>query len=248
MTPLQVGEVARRPNRFDAGSTPPPTTTSVSGAPRPPVSLPKHARFVWLFRVAADTLPNPLTETPYWVAEADAEGNYRLEGLPLDTPFRFLSLYDADRSRSPGGPGDYWTFDPEALTLTAETPRIEGRTAYLVDPKSPGRLSGRLDALIDTAGADSAVVGILAAVRAAGIDSLVMTWPPTSVAKATRAAADGTWSLVSMPPARYRLAAWLDENRNGQLEANEPIGSWIEAVVAPDEDVTNCQLARPTGR
>ena len=168
--------------------------------------------------------------------------------MPLDTPFRLMTLYDADRSRSPAGLSDYWTFEPDVIELTADAPTLEGQALYLVDPKSPGRLSGRLAPATDSTGVDSTFFGVLAAIRHAGIDSLVMPWPPTSVARAARVDRDGAWILAPIPPGRYRVAAWRDENRNGQRDAEELLGPWIERVVASDDDVTNCQLARPAGR
>lgn len=218
-----------------------------AGKPKVLTQVPRLARFIWLFRVGGDTLPDPRVETPYWVGEADPEGNFRLEGLPLDVPFHLLTLYDADRSRSPEGLADYWSFEPDTLRLTESTPRQEDRTVFLVDPKSPGRISGRLVPVADTTIVDTTVIGVLAASRPAGVDSLVMTWPPTSVTRATRVDASGAWILAGMPPARYRLAAWRDRNRNGQLDADEPIGAWMERTVRADEDVTDCELARPAG-
>jgi|GEM_PF-1018219 len=247
---LPVAGVPRRTGRTDSsGVAVPPTGagTSAPGTSRTSTQVPKQARFVWLFLVSGDTLPDPLIETPYWVAEADPEGNYRLEGLPLDVPFHLLALYDADRSRSPVGLSDYWSFDPEVFQLTTAAPRLEGRAVFLIDPKSPGRLSGRLVPAADTTAVDSTVLAVLAAVRPAGVDSLVMTWPPTSVTRAAPVDRTGTWVLSQMPPARYRLAAWHDINRNGQREADEPLGSWIERLVGPDEDVSDCELARPPG-
>jgi hypothetical protein len=220
-----------------------------AGAPatRRPTSVPRFARFLWLFPADADTLPDPVVETPYWVAEADGEGNFRLEGLPLDVPFRLMALYDADRSRGAGGTDDYWTFDPDTLTLTRAVPRLEDRAVFLVNPKSPGRLSGRVVPPPDSTGADSLTFGVLTVRRGAGIDSLVMPWPPASVERAARVDRLGSWTLAPIEPGRHRLACWLDSNRNDRFDAPEPLGPWIERDVNADEEITELELARPAG-
>ncbi|HEX7879290.1 MAG TPA: hypothetical protein VF720_07765, partial [Candidatus Eisenbacteria bacterium] len=214
---------------------------------RRPTSVPRFARFIWLFKVDADTLPDPVVETPYWVTEADAEGNYRLEGLPLDVPFRLMALYDGDRSRGASGANDYWTFDPDTLTLTQAMPVIEGRQVFLVDPRSPGRLSGRMVPPPDSTGADSLSFGVFGARREAGIDSLVMPWPPVRVDRGVRVDRRGEWILSPLEPGRYRLAAWLDTNRNDRFDVNEALGPWIERDVAADSEISGLELARPSG-
>jgi hypothetical protein len=235
------------PTPGTAAAIPPVGGARAATTPRRPTSVPRFARWVWLFRAGPDTLPDPRVETPYWVSEADPEGNFRLEGLPLGVPFRLVALYDGDRSRGAEGTGDYWTFDADTLALTAALPRIEGRQVFLVDPKSPGRLAGRVVPPPDSTLADSVVVGVLAARREAGVDSLVMPWPPVRIDRTVRVDRGGAWTLSPLEPARYRVACWLDRNRNDRYDAGEPIGAWLERDVAADTETTELELARPAG-
>jgi hypothetical protein len=103
-------------------------------------------------------------------------------------------------------------------------PQLEGRPVFLVDPKSPGRLAGHVVPPPDSTGADSLSFGVFGARREAGIDSLVMPWPPVRLDRAVRVDRKGEWLLSPLEPGRYRLAAWLDLNRNDRFDPTSPWG------------------------
>lgn len=238
------------------GATTPPapgTAPPTGGAPGTivttpaPTSIPRDAVFIWLFPLAGDTIPDPLEETPAWVGEVGSDGRFVLEGVPIHAAYHLMALYDADRSRGPGSSRDYWSFHPDTLRLTGFEPAISGLEVELIDPKSTAEIAGRIAALLDTSVVDSTLLGVVAAPREAAVDSLTMPWPPLSGLQNARAGRDGTFTLRTLKPGIWRVAAFRDRDGDGTWDTGEPLGAAGEWTLRPDDRLIDILLARPPG-
>jgi hypothetical protein len=226
-------------------TTPPPSSGGGAAGTTVQTSVPRDAIFVWLFPLAGDTLPDPLVETPVWVGEAGPDGRFALRGVPIHASYHLLALYDADRSKGPGSSRDYWTFHPDTLVLTAFRPAVADLEVELIDPKSPAEIAGRLAAPIDTTVADTLAYGVLAAPADTG--GVGTTWPPLTGLQSARVAADGRFTLRSLKPGAWRLAAFRDNDGDGSWDTGEPLGPSREAALRPDDRIIDIELARPPG-
>lgn len=247
---LAPGRIAGRLLRSHRAATAPasapgPGRKSPAGTSAMATARNEPAIFLWLYTLSADTLPDPLHDNPDLSIEVDRDGRFEADGLPVGRRYRILALFDGDRSRGPGSSRDYWAWHPDTLSLTADRPRNETMEVLLIDPKSPGSISGSVVALVDSTAADTLKTLVLVVERPAGVDSAGLTWPPTSSGREAPLDAKGRFAFRSLRPGRYRLAAFLDVDRSGRWSLGDRPGDWREVEVRPDEESKDLLLPRP---
>ncbi len=202
------------------------------------------AVFVWLYRALADTLPDFTRDDPDFLAEAGSDGRFVLDGLPLDVPLLAVTVNDADRSRDYSDTRDYLTVQADTLRLSAASPGA-ATVFYLIDPKSPGQISGSLEALADTTVVDTLSYGVILCEEAP--DGSEFSWPPLKLAGSAMVR-NGAFTIARVPPGRYRVGAFADLDGNGSWTLTDRLGDPLPVRVEPSAETGGVLLRRPAGR
>lgn len=206
---------------------------------------PAQAIFVWAYRAVADTLPDLATTDPDYLTQVAPSGTFRLDGLPTGVPLRVFAFFDSDRSRTFTPERDYATRLPDPLTLTDAAPALTDLVIFLIDPKAAGSVSGRIVPPADTTQVDTLSYGVILSTSPAEGDTAGAGWPPLQVAKQTIATKAGTFTIRGVPPGTYRVAPFVDLDKNGKWTRTEPLGPPVRVTVRPDEESGNVEFARP---
>lgn len=214
-----------------------PTATPRSSATGP-------LAYVWVYLARGDSLPDPATENPDYQAEVEASGAFRIDGVAPGT-YRLFTINDSDRSRTYSAFHDYATPQPDSLVLTPTQAVRDTLRLVLIDPKSPGRITGRLADIDTTAAPDTLAWGVILAPRPAEDDTLAARWPPTRPAYQARAEKDHRFSLVGVAPGAWRIAAFLDQNRDGKWTRPEPLAAPRDIRLEAGGSAVAADLPRP---
>lgn len=218
--------------------------TAPAGAPGGPRGGAGYAVFVWIYRIRGDSLPDLARDDPDYLTQVDPDGSFLLEGLPVDVPLLLFAVQDNDRSRTfSRGARDYATLHPDTLRLAAAAPERRDLAIFLIDPAAPGTAKGRLMAPADTAAVDTLSWGVI--VSELPPDTTGIGWPPARVARQAKVEKGGAFTVSGIPPGKYRVAAFLDSNRDGQWARVEPLGAAVVVEVLADEETSGLLLARP---
>ena len=159
---------------------------------------------------------------------ADAQGNFRIPGLPVPGRYRLWAFADLNRNRSFEPDKDVLAPADTTLALTPDHPVATGLLLHAVDPRAPGHVRGVvLDPTLDT-------LGVLRVIAVSEEDSTrrVLAEPD---AKATfdLQLASGAWIV----------RAWRDEDRNRAWRTDlEPASEAEHLRVEPAGEINDLHL------
>jgi len=160
---------------------------------------PSERAVVRLFRLPRDTSFSPEAVRPDRQVAANREGLYRFEFLPTTNTNLYIWAFQDendngsfDRDREAAG-----QLADSVVTLTAEAPQLADRDVYIVDPREPAEITGRI---INAAGIDTLPLTVT-------MHALSDTTPPTYY---TRCDSSGNFRLDQVLKGDYTLWAFLD--------------------------------------
>ncbi len=179
---------------------------------------------VGLYGGDADTVPDPAFTEPVAITQTDPDGNYLLDGLPVDGRLRWLfALYDRDGNHEIAGTGEYASAIPDSVVLDPAHPEAT-IPLRLVDPNAPAEVSGTF------ARAEGDSVDLWVEFHPAEEDTL------TRAAARGQVGADGTFALRNVAPGSYLVAVFCDLDGDGRRGDDEPVEVFPEPVtILPGE-------------
>lgn len=200
--------------------------------------------YVWVYAVRADSVPDPARENPDYQTEVEASGEFRIDGVAPGA-YRLFTINDGDRSRSFSPFRDYATRQPDSLIIAPTRAVYDTLRLILIDPKATGRISGRLAAIDTTVVPDTLAWGVILATQPATDDTLATRWPPTRASYQVRAEKSGGFALIGVAPGEWRIAAFLDLNRDGKWGRPEPLAAPLDVRLEPAGTTETPALDRP---
>jgi hypothetical protein len=203
---------------------------------------------VRLFRLPRDTSFTPEATRPDREVTVDREGAYRFGFLPTEeSDFIAWAFEDANGNgaferdnEADGEPPD------SVLTLTDRQSVLTRRDIYIVDPREPAEITGRI---VYATGADSFPIAVT-------MHAVLDTMPPTFY---SRCDADGNYRLDKVLRGRYTLWAFLDFESDSlcgtypcpddTTRCLEPCARYPDTlVVEPGQKIRLEDLDLPNGR
>lgn len=155
---------------------------------------------------------------------ADANGAFRISGLPVPESYRIWGFADLNRNRSFEPDADVLAAADTTITLTAGAPVAAGLRLRMVNPRAPSRIRGTVaDSTGDT-------LGVIRVVAISERDSTRRI--------STDADAGGNFRL-ELAPGPWTLRAWRDDDRNHAWRTDvEPASAPYHLDVTPASEVT----------
>jgi Big-like domain-containing protein len=200
--------------------------------------------FVWGYRSDLGHAPDSTSRDFDALAVGGDAGRFALLGLPVPSKWRLYAFYDANHTQSFEPGIDLLNALDSTITLTADAPRADSIRIVSVDPTAAATVQG---AVVDSA-------GIVAVDKAGKSDPKLKIWVEPLDSVVTR---KGLTSAVpvtggafrfTLPPGRYRLRAFLDNDQNGVFDARrEPAGDSKDVVAEPAGLLSDVRLAAPPG-
>lgn len=247
-----AGSIARtRAVAPPAGGAP---TGGGGGAPQPPgmppsvgSAAPRIASgpraWIWVYRVTGDSLPDPAEANPDYRTEATPELGFRIEGVaPGD--YRLFAVQDVDRRGTFSRSQDYATLHPDTLRVDPGNPVHDALRVFLINPKDPGSIAGRLSAADTASGVDTLQWGVLVSAAPAKDDTST-AWPPLRVAYTGRVESKGGFLVTGIAAGRWLIAGFADLNRDGRWAGDEPLGAPLPVEIEPTVRREVGELPRP---
>jgi hypothetical protein len=195
-----------------------------------------NAGGIYLWCLSGERSPDSTARDFDALGVTDANGRFRVTGLPVPARYRLWAFADLNFNRSFEPTYDVLAPVDTVFDLSAAHPLASGIRVIVVNPRAPGRVRGAvLDSLADTLG----VVRVTAAARSDSTRTLLFDVDANRLFDLTLA--PGTW--------RIRAFRDLDKSRSWQ-GALEPASDMIEQEVPPAGDIVGIKLVlkRPPGR
>lgn len=162
------------------------------------------------------------------LAFTDADGAFRLAGLPVPASYRIWAFADLNRNRSFEPQTDVLAPVDTVFRLTAEAPVAAGLQVLVVNPRAEAKVSG---AVLDTLG-DS--LGVLRVLAVSQKDSTVRI-----IADVLR----GELFEISLSAGGWDLKGFRDLDRNRRWDAGrESSSAWLRLELPPAGVVTDQTL------
>ncbi len=192
--------------------------------------------FLWCYDASTGHEPDSTARDFDALGLSDAQGRFRIAGLPVPGRYRLWAFADLNGNRSFEPAADLLVPVDSTFALTSEQPEARGLVVRAVNPRAPGRVRGAvLDSLRDSLG----VIRIRAEAASDTTRRLLFDVD-----------AQGAFDF-KLPPGRWRLRAFRDLDRNRSWQpALEPASGWLEIGVEPAAEVRGLTLIlqRPGGR
>jgi hypothetical protein len=182
--------------------------------------------YLWCYR--AGRAPDSTATDFDALGLADAEGRFRIPGLPVPGSYRLWAFADLNRNRSFEPDKDVLAPADTIIELTAEHPVALGLTARVVDPRAPAHVRG----IVTDPTGDS--LGVLRVVAIADEDT----------ARRVSAEPDskGTFSL-KLGRGKWQVRAWRDADGNHAWRVESEPASEIEHVtLEPAQEINGLRL------
>jgi hypothetical protein len=160
---------------------------------------------------------------------ADAEGRFRIAGLPVPASYRLWAFADLNRNRSFEPATDVLAAVDTTLSLSRELPGAPGLVLRIANPRAPGKVRG---VVADSAGDTLGVVRLVATSER-----------DTSLRVSAEADAQGTF-VMELAAGAWSLRAWRDADRNRAWRVDlEPASAPIRLEVEPASEISDLKLA-----
>lgn len=164
---------------------------------------------------------------------ADAEGRFRVVGLPVPGRYRLWAFADLNRNRSFEPTTDLLAPADTTLSLTAESPWVRGLVLTVVNPTAPGKVRGTVVGSIPEGEGEA---GVLAVSQRDSAQRLVATVNDR-----------GEFEL-SLDPGMWIVRAFRDlDGNHGWSRSKEPLGPASQLDVAPAAEINDLKLPLPAG-
>jgi hypothetical protein len=200
--------------------------------------------FVWGYRADLGHAPDSTSRDFDALAVGGESGRFALLGLPVPSKWRLYAFYDANHTQSFEPGIDLLNALDSTITLTAEAPRADSILLVSVDPAAPATAQG---SVVDSAGSVAADEQGKSDPRlkvwVEPLDSVVTRKGQTTAVSVTA----GTFRFT-MPPGRYRLRVFLDDDHNNVFDrGREAAGAPFEVRAEPAGLLGDLKLEAPPG-
>jgi hypothetical protein len=161
------------------------------------------------------------------------EGEFAFNYLPTDDrDFIIWTFEDTDANGAYVTDTDVAVGMPDTVPLGPSNPRVDDLTIFIVDPKEPGKVSGKI---INSTGVDTLPVMVT-------MHELTDTMPPTYVSVA---APDGEFVFPSVLQGRYTLQAFMDFRADSLCGLYPCVGDSTRQCVEPCAQYPDTVTMRP---
>ena len=160
---------------------------------------PSQSAVVRLFVLPKDTVFAPEAGLPDRETIVSPDGEYRFDFLPTDEERVFVlwAFEDKDGNGAFVADTDVGAGPPDTTTLSADNPTLTEIAIFIVDPKEPAQISGKI---INSTDVDTVPVTV-------SMSALSDTMPPTYV---TRSSPAGEFQFSDVLKGTYTLTAFID--------------------------------------
>ena len=159
---------------------------------------PSQRAMVRLFVTPVDSGFSPEGTLPDRSGAVDETGRFQFDYLPTDDrTFLVWAFEDTDNNGAFSVDGEVGSASVDTLTLRADGHQIDGLEIFIVDPKEPGQVTGRI---INSTGVDSFPITL-------AMHELTDSLPPTYI---SRAGPDGIFRFPQVLKGKYALFAFMD--------------------------------------
>jgi hypothetical protein len=187
--------------------------------------------YLWCYDADRNGQPDSTARDFDALGLADADGRFRVVGLPVPGRYRLWAFADLNRNRSFEPGTDLLVPADTTLGLTTDRPAARGLTLTVVNPRAPGKVRGTV--------LDSAAVGEVSA-------AILAVSERDSTQRVFAAVNDRGEFDLQLEPGVWILRAFRDLDRNrGWSRAKEPLGPALRLEVSPASDLTGARLELP---
>ena len=159
---------------------------------------------------------------------ADAQGHFRIPGLPVPGSYRLWAFADLNRNRSFEPDKDVLAPADTTLELTAAHSVAQGLAVRIVDPRAPGHVRG---IVVDPTGDTLGVFRVIAIAE-----------EDTSRRVLAEPGGKGTFDL-KLAPGKWQVRAWRDEDGNRAWRMDvEPASEVIHYQLEPAQEINDVRL------
>jgi hypothetical protein len=159
---------------------------------------------------------------------ADAQGRFRIPGLPVPGSYRLWAFADLNRNRSFEPDKDVLAPADTLLELTVARPVAQDLSVRAADPRAPGRVRGLV---VDPTGDTLGVFRVIA-VAEEDTTRRVFAEPDEK----------GTFDL-KLAPGKWQVRAWRDADRNRAWKMDSEPGSELEHfTLEPAQEINDVHL------
>ncbi len=190
--------------------------------------FPAAGTYLWCYDADRARGPDSSARDFDAVGLADKDGRFRIAGLRVPGRWKIWAFADLNGNRSFEPATDVLAPADTVFALTAEHPIARNVVVHVVNPRAPGRVTGR----VTFAGTiDSTLARRVWAVPK-GDSTHPLSWEVRADDSFSSAVPGGTWTL----------RAFLDRNRDGRWQRTEVAGDSLVVEVPPATEVKNLVL------
>jgi hypothetical protein len=159
---------------------------------------------------------------------ADAQGRFRIPGLPVPGSYRLWAFADLNRNRSFEPDKDVLAPVDTTIELTVAHPVVKDLMVRVVDPRAPGHVRG----LVTDPTGDTLGVFRVIAISDQDTTRRVLTEPDGK----------GTFDL-KLEPGKWQVRAWRDEDGNRAWRMDvEPASEVMHYQLEPAQEINDVRL------
>lgn len=189
--------------------------------------------YLWVYRVGRS--PDSTARDFDALGVADANGVFRIAGLPAPGSYKIWGFADLNRNRSFEPDADILAPADTVIALSGDHPVASGLTLHMVNPRAPAKIKG---VVVDSTGD---TLGVLRVVAISERDT------SRRISSEVDATGNFRFELLQGP---WTLRAWRDDDRNRAWRTDvEPASSpyHLDAVPATEIADIRLRLTRLTG-